>query len=110
MEKLPDDLEVDVLSLTEDRLPRYVVNSLRATGYDELEVIASMDVTQGEVSSCITTIEEYIERQHNSNTDMLLSCCLPESENSLHFEFPPGHRIIICKFVKEVKELYKGKQ
>jgi len=62
MEQPSNDLEVDVLTLIEKRLPRYVMNCLQAAGYDDLEVIASMDV--GEKSSCISKIEEFIERQH----------------------------------------------
>jgi len=77
------------------------MNCLQAAGYDDLEVIASMDVAEGEKSSCISKIEEFIEKQ-----------CLPpqypsESVNSIPFEFPPGHRVRICNFVHKVKQLYK---
>ena len=64
-------LEVDVLELMEKRLPRYVVNCLQAAGYDDLEVIGSMDVAEGEKSSCISTVEEYIERRRKNNSDIL---------------------------------------
>ena len=53
--------EVDVISLMQKRLLRYVVNCLQATGYDELEVVASMDTTEGDGSG-ISKIENYIEK------------------------------------------------
>ena len=109
MEEPAGDLEVDVLELMEKRLPRYVVNCLQAAGYDDLEVIASMDVAEGEKSRCISTVEEYIERRHKKNSDMLPPCCLPEPVSSSPFEFPPGHRVRICNFIQEVKQLYKSK-
>jgi len=62
MEQPSNNLEVDVLTLIEKRLPRYVMNCLQAAGYDDLKVIASMDAAEGEKSSCISTIEEFIER------------------------------------------------
>jgi len=102
--------EVDVLSLMEERLPRYVMNCLCAAGCDDLEVIASLDVTEGENSSCISGIENYIERRHKNNTEMLPPCHSSESDSSLPFEFPPVHRIRIFKFVEEVKQLCKSKQ
>ena len=101
-------LKVDVLSLMEKRLPRYVVNCFQAAGFGEIEVIASMDVSESEANS-ISKIEEYIQRRHKSNPEMLPPCCSPEPINSLPFEFPPGHRIRICKFVHEVKQIYKNK-
>ena len=101
-----DSLEVDVNLLMQERLPRYVVNCLQAAGYDELEVIASMDTNEGEASS-ISKIEKYIERHHKSNPDMQSSYST-ESCTSLPFEFPPGHRIRICNFVQEIKQLYRN--
>ena len=89
------------------RLPRYVVNCLQAAGYDELEVVASMDTTEGDGSS-ISKIENYIEKRHKSNPEMLPSYP-SESFNSLSFEFPPGHRIRIRNFVEEVKQIYRDK-
>ena len=101
-----DPLEVDVNLLMQQQLPRYVVNCLQAAGYDELEVIASMDTNEGEASS-ISKIEKYIEKYHKSNPDMLPSYST-ESSTSLPFEFPPGHRIRICNFVHEIKQLYRN--
>jgi len=99
--------EVDIFALMDKQLPSYVVNCLRAAGFDELEVIASMDITDGEENS-INKIERYIEKRQKNNPEMLPPCCTPESMNSLPFEFPPGHRIRICKFVDEIKQLNKN--
>ena len=54
--------EVDVLSLMEKQLPRYVAKCLKAAGFDEIEVIASMHVTEGEASS----ISKIIEGRHKA--------------------------------------------
>ena len=104
-----DSSEVNVILLMQKRLPRYVVNCLQAAGYDELEVVASMDTTEGETSS-ICRIEKLIERRHKNNPNMLPSYSSDSfNSESLPFEFPPGHRIRICNFVQEVKQLYRNK-
>ena len=101
------NLEVDVLTLMNKRLPNYVMNCMRAAGFDELEVIASMNITDNE-ENIINKIERYIDKRHKSNQEMFPPSCTLESMNSLPFEFPPGHRIRICKFVEEIKQLYKN--
>jgi len=104
----PDtSLEVDIVALMDKRLPSYVGNCLRAAGFDELEVIASMDTSNGEDNS-ISKVERYIEKRHKHNQEMLPPCCTKESMSALPFEFPPGHRIRICKFVEEIKQLHKN--
>ena len=55
----------------EKRLPRYAMNCFQAAGYDDLEEIASMDVSKGKKINCISTVEEHIERRHKSNANML---------------------------------------
>ena len=82
MEEPAGSLEVDVLELMEKQLPRYVVNCLQAAGYDDLEVIASMDVAEGEKSNCISTVEEHIERRHKR---YVTSCCLPEPVRAFRY-------------------------
>ena len=97
--------EIDVIPLMQRRLPKYVANCLQAAGYDEQEVIATMDTSEGEKNS-ISKIEKYIEIHHKINPDMLPNSLssLPSSITALPFEFPPGHRIRICNFVQEVKQ------
>jgi len=65
MEQPSNNLEVDVHTLMEKRLPTYIMNHLQAAGYDDLKVIASMDFAEGKKSSYISKIEDFIERRHN---------------------------------------------
>jgi len=85
-----EEVEVDVISLMEQKLPRYVMNCLKAAGYDEKEVIASMDTGDDENNS-ITKIEKYIDKHYKNNPDMCPT--ISSSGTELPFEFPPGHRI-----------------
>jgi len=63
---IPPPPQVDLVALMEKRLPSYVINCLRAAGFDELEVKASMDIIDGEESST-SKIERYIEKRHKGN-------------------------------------------
>jgi len=101
-----EEVEVDVISLMEQKLPRYVMNCLKAAGYDEKEVIASMDTGDDENNS-MTKIEKYIDKHYKNNPDMCPT--ISSSGTELPFEFPPGHRIRICNFVEEVKRTFKLK-
>ena len=100
----PKEEEYDVISLMERRLPRYVVNCFRAAGYDEIQIVASMDTSDREMNS-ISKIEKYIEERFKHIPDMLPPSMSLEV-NAGPFEFPPGHRIRICNFVEEVKQLF----
>ena len=84
------------------------MNCMRAAGFDDLKVIASMNITDDEKNS-ISKIERYIDKRHKSNQEIFPPSCTLESMNSLPFEFPPRHHIRICKFVEEIKQLYKNK-
>ena len=68
-DQLQDFTKVDVNLLMQEQLPSYVVNCFHAAGYDELEVIASMDTTEGETNS-ISKIKKYIDSHHKSNPDI----------------------------------------
>ena len=86
--------------LIKAKLHEYVVNCLISAGYEDLEVvcsIASMDTSETEGNS-ISTIENFIQRKY-------ANCTKHNPFPSSPFEFPPGHRIRICNFVKEVKKL-----
>ena len=82
--------KVDAIALMKATLPEYVVNCFLAAGYDEFEVITSMDVSSNPGNS-IELIEKYISEQnpgdprYNNNPD---SCIKP-------FQFPPRHEIRI---------------
>ena len=101
----------DLITFMKSKLPEYVVNCFLMAGYDEEMVIADMDISENE-SNSISKIENYIEKRCKQNPaitrpDTLLA--LNPSAKSLPFEFPPGHRIRICNFVKEVKEMCQRK-
>jgi len=69
---------------------------MKAAGFDDLKVIASMNITDDEEKS-ISKIERYIDKRHKSNQEIFPPSCTLKSMNSLHFELPPGHHIRICK-------------
>jgi len=85
-------------------LPGYVVNCMLAAGYDDVNVISSMNVSDGQGNS-INTIENFIEKHFKGDTEY---CHCHTSKSLLPFEFPPGHRIRICNFVNEVKKIYRA--
>ena len=85
------DVVQDVVTLMKQRLPEYIVNCFMSSGYDEMEVISTMDISDKEHNSIDN--RKYANRAE----------CNPFPSPT--FEFPPGHRIRICNFVKEVKKL-----
>ena len=87
-----------------EKLPPYVVNCLQAAGYDVPEVIAEMDISDGPNNS-IKVIENFIEKRYPGNPDYFCfhSSSIPSSK-TLPFEFPPGHRVRIHNFVREVRK------
>ena len=103
----------DVLELMRQRLPVYVVNCLLAAGYDVMEVISNMDVSENP-GNTIHKIENFIERNFPDDCRYAPSSLTHSTEHSQHlvqqstkltpsFEFPPGHRERICSFVEEVR-------
>ncbi len=87
----------------EEKLPTYVVNCLKAAGYDVPEVILDMDVSQGP-GNTISQIEKFIEKRHPGNPEYF------GGQSMLPFEFPPGHRARICKFVEEARSRFSRKR
>uniref|UniRef100_A0A1X7U191 Uncharacterized protein n=1 Tax=Amphimedon queenslandica TaxID=400682 RepID=A0A1X7U191_AMPQE len=83
-------------------IPTYIINCFEAAGYDTLDAICEMD---GDVS--ISEIEKYIDKQKQR----LPSCMRPNyddaSDAKTPFEFPPGHRKVISKFIRSVHEKHK---
>ena len=81
------------------KLPEYIVNCLLTAGFDEVQVVASMDTSTNPGNS-ISQVESYIDTRFKGDTRF----CNPALKGcSLPMEFPPGHRIRIVNFVKEVK-------
>ena len=86
-----------VVTLMKQRLPEYIVNCFISSGYDEMEVISTMDTSDKEHNS-IDKIEKFIQRKYANSA-------AHNPFSSPTFEFPPGHRIRICNFVKEVERV-----
>ena len=76
----------------------HIVNCFKSSGFDEIDVISEMDI--GEKAG--NSIEKFIQKKY--------ATCPNHNPfpASMLFEFPPGHRIRICHFVKEVRKLKRS--
>ena len=87
---------MDIMHQMKQSLPLYIVHCFDAAGYDTSDAICEMS------DSSITEIEEYIEERRSylqiARDTPVIQCLL------LPFKFPPGHRIIISKFISTVKK------
>lgn len=87
-----DTPEVNVVDLMRKKLPPYVVNCLVTSGYDSLDVILGMDVSESPGNS-IETVEMLVEKYHSKGGQ--ISCGKNVLIKLPHpFVFPPGHRIM----------------
>ena len=87
---------MDIMHQMKQSLPLYIVHCFDAAGYDTSDAICEMS------DSSITEIEEYIEERRS-----YLPYCMrhtSDTKSSLPFKFPPGHRILISKFISTVKK------
>ena len=87
---------MDIMHQMKQSLPLYIVHCFDAAGYDTSDAICEMS------DSSITEIEEYIEERRS-----YLPYCMrhtSDTKSSLPFKFPPGHRILISKFISAVKK------
>lgn len=100
--------ETELAELMKKKLPLYIVNCLQAAGYDVPEVIVDMDITQ-EPGNSIKQIEEFIEKRYPDNPEYY-GYEPSAASNRLPFEFPPGHRVRICKFVEDVRTRLRQKR
>ena len=100
---LPND--EDVMKLMQERLPSYVVNCFVSSGFDSIEAICCMNVTDS-ANNSIQEIESYVENHCNTDTNLFSNpkaICRPKP-----FIFPPGHRMKIKNFVSEIQERHKN--
>lgn len=88
---------IDVIKIMKQKLPEYVVKCLISAGYDEIEVLSTMDTSEKQ-GNLIEKIESFIEKKYADNSEH-------NPFPSRPFEFPPGHRVRICNFVRELKKL-----
>ena len=92
----------EALKLMKQKLPQYVVNSLLATGYDTLDVIAELtDETISEIEKIITT--------DFPGDDRFLNRVTGNRVDTSQFKFQPGHRKRMHMFIEEAKYLVKQK-
>ena len=94
-------MNLRVMRLMKQKLPPYIVNCVVSAGFDEIEVLSSMDTSENPGNS-IEKIEKYIEQKFASSPNH-------NPYSSSPFEFSPGHRIRLCHFIREVKTLCRNK-
>ena len=80
------------------KLPSYIVESLIVSGFDDVVSIMGMNLDDGPKNS-IQEIEKYIDERKVNYPQ----CIRPNEPLNTPFEFPPGHKIRIEKFVQEIK-------
>ena len=72
------------------------------SGFDDVDAIVEMNTDDDGPKSSISLIENFIDKRKAE----LPKCVGPNQILNIPFELPPGHRIRIQKFVKEVKGRY----
>ena len=63
---IADSPEDDAMKSLEKKLPPYVVNCLKAAGFDSVDAICSMDVSE-RCKNSIRVIENYVEQYYNTH-------------------------------------------
>jgi len=103
-EDLSDESLVrEAVTMMRRNLPEYIVNRFVAAGYDTMDIIAEMDVSDKPGNS-LQLIEEYIAKEY-PNDPQYTRCSMAPS-----FKFPPGHRQRIAKFVGDVANHVQAKK
>ena len=87
--------------LMKQKLPTYIVQSFLVAGYDTLDAISGMDVTSVPNDS-IKMIEDYISSECASDPRFARGRRKASSSATV-FQFLPGHRQEIVRFVNEIK-------
>ena len=90
----------NIVQLLEQKLPKYIVECFRVSGFDDIDAINEMNV-KTEPNS-INIIEKYIDK----HKEEFPQCMGPNASSMLPFEFPPGHRIRIRTVIKELQNQY----
>ena len=80
-----------------EKLPGYVLKCFLATGFDSEEAIAYID------TNSVKKMEAFIEKRFSNDPSMHSQFSV---DLDLPFEFPPGHKVRIFSFIKQVKENY----
>ncbi len=80
--------------------PEYIVQCLIMSGFDSYDAISEMDIDAAHPGNSIGVIEDFIDKHKFQH-------CMShvhQHNTSLPFRFPPGHKILIEKFVREMKK------
>ena len=88
----------EATDLMQKKLPEYVVHAFVAAGFDTLQDIAAMDVSDSPTNS-LSVIERYISEAY-PNDPRFVNSTLPSGM----FKFPPGHWQRIERCIAEVKD------
>ena len=91
----------ELLALMKESLPGYVQKCFLTSGFDTEAAIAYMD------ADSITTIETFVHKRFSHDTSTHSKFLLTSSESS--FEFTQGHKALILRFIKQVRENYYTK-
>ena len=87
---MADNPEADTVKLLESKLPPYVVNCLKAAGFDNVDTICSMDVSEHRENS-IYEVENYVEQYYSTHQDIFAN---PNGYiQPRPFKFSTGHRM-----------------
>jgi hypothetical protein len=103
LEEDAESLTTAALMLMKKYLPEYIVNCFVAAGYDTLDVIADMDVSD-KPGNTLEEIATFIAKEYPGDPRFVRGTM---SRSSV---FPPGHRRRIASFVKHVNHLQEEKK
>ena len=87
----------ELSELLKAKLPEYIVQSFMMSGFDDIETILQMDIGEGPNNS-IDAIEKFINKKR------FPSCMGPHQLVDETFEFPPGHKLKIQKFIRDIQQ------
>lgn len=85
--------------------PDYIIESFIMSGYDNHLALLDMDVSEHQGNS-IQVIEEYIDDNKFENC----MSSVHHKNKQYPFKFPPGHKLLIRKFVRDMKERWGEKK
>lgn len=87
-------MDDELIALMRTKLPQYVVECFLVAGFDTIEVIIQMNISDGPYNS-LDQIESFVLKNFPDNPlDYHVSSITPSV---------PGHRIRITQFINEIK-------
>ena len=103
---------------TPHTVPDYIQNTLLALGYDRLQTIARLDVSETGQTNDIDRILNYVKQKFPNDTRLVIVIIVNYFDVALHLycrfsrgdwaclepDIPPGHRILLSNFVKDVRK------